>query len=415
MKTLLTLLFSAFFSIILLAQDNVGIGTLTPHASAILELQSGNKGLLISRVNLLSVNDVATVLTPATGLLVFNTNPSISGGTGEGFYYWDGTQWKQAVGPQGAQGAPGATGANGQDGLDGISVSNALVDGSGNLILTLSNSQTINAGFVVGPQGAQGPAGAAGAQGPQGPAGPVGCTTANNLIKSDGLSAVCSQIFDNATNVGIGTSSPLFKLHIDGANPDLLIRRTNNTNAMRLLFRNSGTSFVSSIGHDATGSTNDLVFKVSASTDENTITERMRIASGNGNVTITSLAGTGTRMVVADANGTLSTQPVPSGSSADARNVSNYIVTAMNAGKKYLVCVYGVTANRGNDTATMLPVGVRNCQGATLASVPSISVNWPDGNAPQSHCFVITAPSDGCVQGFTDNGNAMYMTVVQLD
>ncbi|HOY38253.1 MAG TPA: hypothetical protein PLK75_03050, partial [Bacteroidales bacterium] len=75
----------------------------------------------------------------------------------------------------------------------------------------------------AGAAGATGPAGAAGATGPAGAAGatgatgPVGCTNANYVIKSNGTSGTCSQIYDNGTNVGIGTASPTQKLDVAGA------------------------------------------------------------------------------------------------------------------------------------------------------------------------------------------------------
>lgn len=68
----------------------------------------------------------------------------------------------------------------------GVGVSNATVDNSGHLILSLTDGKTIDAGNVVGPAGQagapglvgapgqQGPPGPAGVQGPAGPAGPVG-------------------------------------------------------------------------------------------------------------------------------------------------------------------------------------------------------------------------------------------------
>ena len=70
-------------------------------------------------------------------------------------------------------------------GADGVSITNATINASGNLILTLSNGTTINAGMAkgntgaVGPQGPQGvqgikgDTGAVGPQGPQGVPGPV--------------------------------------------------------------------------------------------------------------------------------------------------------------------------------------------------------------------------------------------------
>jgi hypothetical protein len=77
-----------------LTAQNVGIGTPAPDASAILEISSSNKGLLIPRLNLLSPTDVVTVPTPAVGLLVINLNGNISQmPDGGGFYVWTGSSW----------------------------------------------------------------------------------------------------------------------------------------------------------------------------------------------------------------------------------------------------------------------------------------------------------------------------------
>ena len=68
------------------------------------------------------------------------------------------------VGPQGAAGAQGIQGNVGATGSDGVSVSSATVTG-GDLVLTLSNSATINAGAVIGPQGNAGVNGTNGTDG----------------------------------------------------------------------------------------------------------------------------------------------------------------------------------------------------------------------------------------------------------
>jgi hypothetical protein len=44
----------------------------------------------------------------------------------------------------------------------------------------------------------------------------ISCATANYVVKSDGTNGVCSQIYDNGTNVGIGTASPEQKVHVVG-------------------------------------------------------------------------------------------------------------------------------------------------------------------------------------------------------
>lgn len=94
MKTSILLL-SLLFTGINFAQ-NVGIGTSTPDASAKLEVNDPNSGVLVNRVALVAVtNGTAPVNTPATGLLVYNTNAAVTGGNGTGFYYWDGTIWRR--------------------------------------------------------------------------------------------------------------------------------------------------------------------------------------------------------------------------------------------------------------------------------------------------------------------------------
>jgi hypothetical protein len=80
----------AFFPFLCTAQ--IGIGTITPHPSAILDITSSNKGLLIPRVNLTDVNNLTSPInTPAEGLMVWNTNNGTIGGSGKGFYFYTGT------------------------------------------------------------------------------------------------------------------------------------------------------------------------------------------------------------------------------------------------------------------------------------------------------------------------------------
>lgn len=78
-----------------IAFGQVGIGTKTPHSSAMLELSSSSKGFLPSRIALTGKTDVTTIASPATGLLIYNT---ATAGTSPnnvtpGFYYFDGTAW----------------------------------------------------------------------------------------------------------------------------------------------------------------------------------------------------------------------------------------------------------------------------------------------------------------------------------
>lgn len=72
---------------VVFGQNNVGIGTVTPDTSAILEVSSQDKGLLIPRTDTLSIQG------PATGLLIYTPADSA-------FWYFDGIYWRSAFGPQ---------------------------------------------------------------------------------------------------------------------------------------------------------------------------------------------------------------------------------------------------------------------------------------------------------------------------
>ena len=54
--------------------QGIGIGTNTPNASALLDISSTTKGLLIPRMTTTQMNAIAT---PAAGLLIFNTTDSL--------------------------------------------------------------------------------------------------------------------------------------------------------------------------------------------------------------------------------------------------------------------------------------------------------------------------------------------------
>lgn len=78
----------------LVFSQNVGIGTSVPSSSAKLEISSTNSGLLIPRVSLVAVtNGTTPVSAPAASLMVYNTNAAVTGGSGTGYYYWDGSVW----------------------------------------------------------------------------------------------------------------------------------------------------------------------------------------------------------------------------------------------------------------------------------------------------------------------------------
>ncbi len=102
MKTPAIIVF--LFTAISLQAQNIGIGTVTPHASAQLDVNSNNKGLLVPRMDSAQRTNIAT---PATGLLVYQTN-----GETPGFYYYTGSGWVALTAQTTGWGTKGNTGTN---------------------------------------------------------------------------------------------------------------------------------------------------------------------------------------------------------------------------------------------------------------------------------------------------------------
>jgi hypothetical protein len=88
-KILLILFGFYFFSEFTNAQtNNVGIGTITPDNSSILDLTSTSRGFLAPRM---TAAQRAAIVTPATGLTVYQTDVPT------GFYFYNGAAWVQLL------------------------------------------------------------------------------------------------------------------------------------------------------------------------------------------------------------------------------------------------------------------------------------------------------------------------------
>lgn len=91
-----------FFCMPLCTSGQSAIGTSTPDASAKFEVYSTNQGFLAPRVTLTGTGDVTTIknaagttVTPATGLMVYNTATAGTGSTAvtPGYYAYSGSSW----------------------------------------------------------------------------------------------------------------------------------------------------------------------------------------------------------------------------------------------------------------------------------------------------------------------------------
>lgn len=77
------------------SSQKIGANPTSISPSAVLEVESSNKGVLFPRIALASSTDVTKITSPVLGLTIFNT---ASAGTSPnvvtpGYYYWNGTKW----------------------------------------------------------------------------------------------------------------------------------------------------------------------------------------------------------------------------------------------------------------------------------------------------------------------------------
>jgi len=120
MKKITIIALSFCFFGLLKAQDNVGIGILTPNSKSILDLTSSNKGFLAPRM---TTNERIAIAPTTTeeALMVFDTDLKV-------YFYWDGTQWIEF---------PAANGLNISLGFDSTTNILSLTDAGGTLTSSL--------------------------------------------------------------------------------------------------------------------------------------------------------------------------------------------------------------------------------------------------------------------------------------
>jgi hypothetical protein len=163
-----------------------------PDNSAALDIRDyTDKGLLIPRIALTGPTDVTTIPAPALSLLVYNTGTG--GLTPAGYYYWDGSRWVRLV-------------------TMGGTPSDAW--------LTLGNAGTNSGLHFIG-------------------------TTDNRSLRFR-TNNVHRMVIDSLGRVGIGTTTPLTKLHlVEASNNALTIRMDAGSTAGQWVsfdLRDMGTS-----------------------------------------------------------------------------------------------------------------------------------------------------------------------------
>jgi hypothetical protein len=347
------LMYLLFVNTSLKAQDNVGIGTNTPDASAKLELFSANKGFLVPRMNTASMN---SIVNPADALLIYNTDsmcfffyrqPTLTwvsqcalGSGGSGITGYTGTTGDiGATGFTGATGYTGATGSQGyncwdtnQNGIDDITED---TDSNG-----VWNVNDCNAGVAVpGPAGVTGSIGSTGTTGSigvtgatgVGTTGTTGSTGATGSIGITGTTGAGSTGYTGATGADLGThwtitgnagTTPGTNFIGTTDAQDLAIN-TNNTEKMRIT--SGGQLGLNTTNPNRLGFAGTTAFTIESSSGSNL--ELIRIANTAG-----SDIGSMNFHRVASANGTITGRACITGQSVNGNDATALQFHTMQAG-----------------------------------------------------------------------------------
>jgi len=90
-KKILLLIIGCVFMTTYFVYPQTGIGTEIPDVTSMLEVKSTNKGVLLPRVTLTSIDmDLDGVAGQETGLLVYNNGGTLT----DGYYFWNGAEWR---------------------------------------------------------------------------------------------------------------------------------------------------------------------------------------------------------------------------------------------------------------------------------------------------------------------------------
>lgn len=360
---------SAFIAVMLLflsttrilAQDNVGIGTTTPDPSAILEMLSTSKGVLVPRMNTAGMNAIAS---PANALLVYNTDSMCYF-----FYRQPSATWVSLCALAGGAGTPGANGATGATGAAGVTGATGLAGTTG----------AIGATGAVGTTGATGASGADGATGATGTGlnGSTGATGDAGVTGATGMAGVTGVTGDVGPTGLTGLAGTTGATGATGAvGPTGVGMGTPGTTGATGTTGTTGATGV-------TGSTG--IAGVTGNTGANGTTGATGVTGANGTTGVTGSTGVAGVTGSTGANGTTGATGVTGANGVTGVTGSTGVAGA--TGATGITGVTGATGNTGIAGATGVtgPTGTNGTNGATGATGATgadLNTHWTiTGNA----------------------------------
>ena len=247
MKKILLFVFGLLAIIQLQAQNGVAFNTTgaSPDASAIIDASSTSQGILIPRVDIADLSTAAPITSPATSLMVYNTNST----TGPGFFYWDGSNWI-AIGGSGAESL--------NDLSDGIAFSYSMFigDGAGNASVTGDD----NTGVGVSSLNALSSGNNNTALGTE--AGKLITSGSSNILIGHNVDATSATV-SNELNIG----DAIYSTGLYGATAKVGIGNNNNTPKSTLQVGGSFSLPIRSGGTNTTLTENDYTYIVTTASD----------------------------------------------------------------------------------------------------------------------------------------------------
>jgi hypothetical protein len=201
--------------------------------------------------------------------------------------------------------------------------------------------------------------------------------TTNTVAKfTSGTTIGNSNIKDDGSAVSISTTAGSNgALQVGNYNGNILMNTTNSSAG--LIFQNTSSS---NKLWDISSFNNDLNF------NESNISPTVMTLKAGGNVIISSLIGSGTRMVVADATGVLSTQTI---TGVDTTSLSNRINLKLNiSDTASMLSAYQSAINSKQGTITLTTTGTSGA-----ANFSSNTLNIPQYQAAGTYVTSVTGTS----------------------